>query len=306
MFRQLIVHNGQIFIRTFREGAETRNSALVHLIQQAVDSWPSGPGGKESLPTIDLVLSPGDRDLFPEDGGWGVTRHIRDERATGRWLIPDFGFIGWPEASIASFEEFLDLAAKVEKQHPWHKKAARAFWRGFVNVYAVRMDMMDRADPNGHPEREAWSDIHPTTFDTNLHGNFFPLVSLPDHCRHKYLVHVEGNSYSGRSRYLFSCHSVTIAHPLEWTQHFHPALNNVSTSPHQNYVQLPGPLFNGLEQGVKLLRLSDGTSDGQREQDLLLSSDDPEKPPVKIIERNSAKQIADNAARTLRDRKSSH
>ena len=47
------------------------------------------------------------------------------------------------------------------------------------------------------PKRESWADVHKTTFHPGDVGDFAPLVTLPDHCQHKYLVHTEGNSYSG-------------------------------------------------------------------------------------------------------------
>lgn len=68
-----------------------------------------------------------------------------------------------------------------------------------------------------------------------------------EHCQYKYLAQVEGFAYSGRlksvpchkpeslswgiapgsppiltCRYLLQCRSVTVAHPMTFTQHFHP------------------------------------------------------------------------------------
>lgn len=298
---RLIIRRGKVYIRAFKEGAETRNSALVHLIQQAVESWPDGGIAKDdTLPTLDLILSPGDRDIFPNQASWTVTKSIKDHRHTGKWLIPDFGFVGWPEAGIASFEEFLDQATEQEELYPWYRKHTRAFWRGFANVYAVRKDLIERTDIKKHPERERWADVHETTFHPDGKGEWYPLVTLPEHCQHKYLIHVEGNSYSGRSRYLLSCHSVTIAHPLEWTQHFHPALNNFTDSSNQNYVQLPGPFFEGLEEVVHELRISDGMTESEPERKM--TKDGKIIPPVKILNYNGAQKIADNALRTLRYR----
>lgn len=298
---RLIINRGKVYIRAFKEGTETRNSALVHLVQQAVESWPGGGVAKDdTLPTIDLILSPGDKDIFPNAASWTVTKSIKDHRHTGKWLIPDFGFVGWPEAGIASFEEFLDQANQQEVQYPWYRKHTRAFWRGFANVYAVRRDLIKRTEIMNHPERERWADVHETTFHPDGKGDWYPLVSLPEHCQHKYLIHVEGNSYSGRSRYLLSCHSVTITHPLEWTQHFHPALNNFTDSANQNYVQLPGPFFEGLEEVVRELRISDGMTESEPEQKI--TKDGKSVPPIKILKYNGAQKIADNALRTLRHR----
>lgn len=94
------------------------------------------------------------------------------------------------------------------------------------------------------------------------------------------------SSGRSRSKYLFSCRSVTVAHPLEWTQHFHPALNPYPESSNQNYVQLPGPGFEGIEQAALELREADS---GRWYTHTYKGRKAPEK-------------IAENAIRTLRDR----
>lgn len=99
---------------------------------------------------------------------------------------------------------------------------------------------------------------------------------------------------SRRSKYLFSCNSVTIAHKLEWTQHFHAALDSNPQSINQNFIELPGKLFENLELGVRELWKSDGI------QTPFTSSIDSSS--YKVLGKNSAKQIADSASRILRDR----
>lgn len=94
---------------------------------------------------------------------------------------------------------------------------------------------------------------------------------------------------TSRSKYLFSCRSVTIAHPLEWTQHFHPALNPIPESPNQNYVSLFGPHFAGLEEAAMEMREGDADSWFGKKQ-------------FTYTGKKKAEQVADNAIRTLRDR----
>lgn len=119
---------------------------MVELIEKAIYSWPDGyRQGLKDLPDTDLILSAGDLGIFPGEGFWGVTRRIDDPGALGQWLIvrcreiarvkfklirfhalqPDFGFIGWPEAGISSFDDFLAVSAKVEKETPWTSKPNR-------------------------------------------------------------------------------------------------------------------------------------------------------------------------------------
>lgn len=172
---------------------------------------------------------------------------------------------------------------------------------------------MQRVSPIVDPSRSEWADIRRTEFHNNNYSTgISPLVSLPDHCKHKFLVHTEGFSYSGyvyaskkivqtshdadigfplfcsRSKYIFNCHSVTVVHPLEWTQYFHPVLNGDPHSPNQNYVQLQGPDFKDLEVAAKELRKADGGYSSPKARN--------------YIGHKAPETIADNAVRTLRNR----
>lgn len=82
---------------------------------------------------------------------------------------------------------------------------------------------------------------------------------------------------------------MTIAHPLEWTQHFHPALNANNNSRNQNFVQLPGPGFEGIQEAGLELQ--------QADEELLFGLHSHA-----FLGDRSPLQIADNAVRTLRDR----
>lgn len=82
-----------------------------------------------------------------------------------------------------------------------------------------------------------------------------PFVSISDHCKHKYLLHSEGASYSGRSKFVLGCASAVITHTLEWTQHFHPAINSEPNHPNQNIIVSPGQYFENL--APLMMNLSD-------------------------------------------------
>lgn len=89
-----------MYIRSFKEGRETRNSAMVRLVATAVDSWPTSSkrvGGKvedDILPPIDIILTAGDKDTGFGEGGWAVTKPS-DGREQGTWLL--VGTISWTE-----------------------------------------------------------------------------------------------------------------------------------------------------------------------------------------------------------------
>lgn len=297
---RVLVRDGRLWIRTLFPSPDTRLAALLSQLNDAVLSSP------EPLPPLDLVISSGDKDGFPgaESGpSWVLTKLINNSQAKGNFLAPDFGFKGWPEAQAPTYPEVVALQKQVEQQYPWDRKDDRAFWRGFPNMYPIRKDLMDRTRPSSHlspTSSDAWSDVFATTFGGETGPEFRPLVKLQDHCQRKYLIHSEGNSYSGRSKYLLSCHAITIAHKMEWTQHFHPALISSPTSPSQNFIELPGPGFDGLEETVRALWASDHDpkSSAASSQGYL----DKARNKYHTVDTLPARQIADNARDSLRDR----
>lgn len=306
---RVVIKGGRLWIRSYRKGQDTRQKALLALLNNAVLSDPAFANSNgtfasvngQLLPPIDLVMSAGDKDGFPgydEGPGWVLSKRINDKRAMGNWLAPDFGFMGWPEIQAPTHAEIVDLQRKTEMEWSWERKDDRAFWRGFPNIYPVRKDLMDRTRaashlPMGH--EDAWADVFATTFGGEDGPEYRPLVALKDHCHRKYLIHSEGNSYSGRSKYLLTCHAVTIAHPLEWTQHFHPALISDVRDPRQNFVELPGPHFEGLEEVVRGLWDSDGRKRGSEGSWMKARGRG-------LLGLQSARKIADNVRDGLRDR----
>ncbi|CAO1614249.1 unnamed protein product [Jaminaea pallidilutea] len=305
--------NGKLFVRSFVKGDDTRQRAMLLLLNQALATDPSGMNltsnaVDEPMLPFDLVISTGDKDSFPsytEGPSWVLTKAIRDKASQGSWLTPDFGFMGWPEAQAPTYPEVASLQQQVEKAYPWESKDDRIFWRGFPNMYPIRRDLMDRTRAASHlanTDPDAWADVFATSFGAESGPEYRPLAKLEDHCRYRYLAHAEGNSYSGRSKYLFSCHAVTVAHRLEWTQHFHPALITDPSRKDRNFIELPGNGFEGLEEAIRGMWESDAdpkTSKGKAPSSGTWLSQATSK---KIMGALSGREIADNARDSLRDR----
>ncbi|SJX62208.1 uncharacterized protein SRS1_13055 [Sporisorium reilianum f. sp. reilianum] len=295
---RVVIRDGQLFLRQVREGGESRISALLHLLHTAVVTDPSSfaPETDDDATNtgVELVLSEADKDASPtSDAVWVLSKRASEAESKGTWLLPDFGFAGWPEAGIASFDEFLHLAQLQDHLVPWSQKADRVLWRGLANGYPPRVDLLSRTDPLKVPGADKWADVKQTSFH-DVGADFHPIIPMHEHCRHKFLVQTEGNSYSGRGKFLWSCRSVTVAHPMEWTQHFHPALNADPYSREQNMVELAGPLFDGLEQTTLQLQ---NTAHIPAAQDLALNVS-----AQGALRLNPPQRIADNAVESLRHR----
>lgn len=245
----LIVYRNALYIRKVRLGNDSRLPALLSLIHQAIVASP------EALPDAEWVVTTADKHGAPgHPGAWTLSGMVSNATKVGQWLAPDFGFAGWPETGIGSMNDYLQLADAVTHSSPWEGRDDRAFWRGYANTYPVRLDLLQRARNDSRTPHPVLNVV-----ETTFHGDkgLAKPVPIHGHCAYRFLLHAEGNSYSGRSKYLFACRSVVIAHPLNWTQHFHPALIPDESSPDRNVVVLPGPNFTGLEATLGALRNND-------------------------------------------------
>ncbi|KAK9789170.1 hypothetical protein SCARD494_09369 [Seiridium cardinale] len=187
-------------------------------------------------------------------------RRIIDTDQDRIWLIPDFNFWSAPAAGgIVEYEEARQLA----KQHDslLVNKTPRAVWRGALWTNRELRGALLNATAN-----KPWADVMEIDW-TNQEN----MIRTEDICDYMFLLHTEGQSWSGRLKYLLNCNSLVLVHDLEWRTHFYHLL--VSSGPDQNYIPLKRD-FSNLEEKVSWLL------------------DNP----------NYAQQVADNAVVTFRKR----
>lgn len=203
-------------------GIYSREVATLHALHRAILTSP------EPLPNIEFAFNSDDR--IPSFPLWGYARRKDD---TQIWLIPDFGFWSWPETKVGTMREVQLKAASTEQENDggwsWSKKVPKLLWRGATMGLELREKFLKvTAD-------QPWADVKALTWkDQDSMTN--DLKSMPEHCQYKYLAHTEGNSYSGRLKYLQSCKSVVVAHKMDWIQHHHPLMQ--SNGPEQNYIEV--------------------------------------------------------------------
>lgn len=188
--------------------------------------------------------------------------------------MPDFGFYSWPETKVGSYAEVQSKALAMEEtalnpsgqSWSWEVKNPQLLWRGATMSLPLRESFI--ALTAGKP----WADVEALDWhDENSTSTV--LKSMDEHCQYKFLAHTEGNSYSGRLKYLQNCRSVIVAHTMDWYQHFSFLMDSDPKSPTQNYVQVSRD-FSDLEDTIQALLNDDAW----------------------------AKRIADNNVKTFRER----
>lgn len=214
-------------------------------------------------------------DRIDSQATWTYARRAQD---TALWLMPDFGYWSWPETKVGSYGEVrlkAELAESPETQtlnegYPpgedwsWSRKYNKLVWRGATMGLEVREKFISAT------QGKDWADVRAVTWhnDDSMRDD---LLSMDAHCHYKYMAHTEGNSYSGRLKYLQNCRGVIVAHKMDWIQHYQPLMQ-----------------FAGAEQNSVEVRRD--FSDLESTMQMLLES--PEK----------AKQIADKSIETFRER----
>lgn len=120
---RVIVSDGRVYIRSLTHDWQSRVRAVLALLRQAVESAP--PSERAALEGTEFVFSTADKDGTREDdgAGWVLDKRVTDPPR--QYLIPDFSFAAWPEAGIASYEEFRRDAAEVNANWPWLDKKNR-------------------------------------------------------------------------------------------------------------------------------------------------------------------------------------
>lgn len=213
---------------------------MIQAIHRAVVTSP------ELLPDIEFVISADDK--LPPAPLWSFARDEPDELT---WLMPDFGFWSWPETKVGSYSEVQRKAKAMEDttENPtgrawkWGTKKDKLFWRGATMGLELREKLIDVTA--GKP----WADVESITWKDKT-----AVKSMDEHCQYKYVAHTEGNSYSGRLKYLQNCRSVIVVHKMNWMQHYTHLM--VATGSKQNYVEVERN-FSNLETTIHWLRTND-------------------------------------------------
>ncbi|KAK5201953.1 hypothetical protein LTR16_000882 [Cryomyces antarcticus] len=143
--------------------------------------------------------------------------------------MPDFNFWAWPGVGIRSFAELRD---KIEEEEvDFVDREMKLVWRGSVDVAAhdVRAALLRQS------MGKEWSDVQSLDWSNRTDVDT-KLLSMDEHCGYAFVAQTEGNTYSGRLKYLLLCSSLLLTHPLRFIEHFTHLLS--PTGPQQNHVQL--------------------------------------------------------------------
>lgn len=220
----IIILRGRIFVRHFYPGYQSRHRSTLYALYKVAQRF--GP-----LPDAQFVIEVTDGYLG-NSFDLPIFMITRPSKAQVGILYPDFTFYSWPEAvcppershGYGYLLSLYEREARKAAKHPedwWAAKEDLLFWRG-GHVHNQNRELAVKAFAD-KPAVDLQFMVWHNTSITGVNGA--PgCVGLMDHCKHRYLAFLDGNTYSSRLKYNYLCGSCVFQSQQPyvewWTQHF--------------------------------------------------------------------------------------
>ncbi|KAK8128101.1 hypothetical protein PG984_009209 [Apiospora sp. TS-2023a] len=225
---QVMIHDGEMYIIKEVAGEPDRSRGLAALgnMYRAISSMPDA---RRQIPNIEFTFDIEDVAQGGEKNAerirWTWARHKDNP---WHWAMPDFDGWSYPDDAVGSFVQFREDVAELETNYTrgWWDKPQQLAWRG---SYAQNGDL--RRALVKAAEGQSWNNVKPIDWHDRK-----DVLHMQDFCKYQFVAHTEGNSWSGRLRYLHVCDSVPVVHSLDWAAHYYPLM--VASGPKQNYVEV--------------------------------------------------------------------
>ncbi|KAK5127989.1 hypothetical protein LTR85_005106 [Meristemomyces frigidus] len=236
-----MIHNNQLYIidphGVWDHNHRPRALATLHALDRAISA------AAEPLPDIEFTFTVHDSALMGPNDNHTTFAFSRLAHQETLWLMPDFGFWGWPDVGLRSYSELQTMLDDDEDD--FLDKVPKLIWRGSLAVGSQDA----RAGLVEHSADQTWSDVQTLDWGnkTDIDDK---LLTMEDHCGYMFTAQTEGNTYSGRLKYLLNCHSILLSHELRWIEHFHHLLQ--AGGKEQNYVKVKRD-FSDLPKKMKNL-----------------------------------------------------
>lgn len=147
-----------------------------------------------------------------------VFAYTKDESANQHnvFMIPDFCFLNWKESGMTDYDECCNSLLEASRIPPEHNTL---FWIGNTKTHPTRKTLCSLSEQDSRIEAYGmdWQYKDGRAIPTKF-------ISLKDHTKYKYLIDVQGNGYSGRTKVLmFSGRPLFIA-DRKWKEYWYKDL----------------------------------------------------------------------------------
>nr|OQO23612.1 hypothetical protein B0A51_08069 [Rachicladosporium sp. CCFEE 5018] len=272
MTRAMIFDGDLYVVSTKSKGEDHRRKILATLsaMHRALAAAPD----RRSMPNVEFIYSVEDKASDVTGIGDPMWVFARRASEASLFLMPDFGYWAWDNVidgknnEIGAYEDVVEKVRDLESELDFSQKEDKLVWRGKLSFAPkLRRALLNVARAHD------WSAVKELNW--RVKRNF---LTLEDHCRFRYIAHVEGRSYSASLKYRQACRSVIIAHKLQYIQHHHYLLSSHGST--QNYVEverdfedLPAKMEHLLANPAEAERIADNSVKTFRERYLTLAAE---------------------------------
>lgn len=218
----LQVMDGKLHVvsRSTSSDYETRSRSVKTLFKYVIDTFDGKPNIEFLFHVGDLINMRRNTTHPLKCSVFGFAKNKNDvanvEYTDGVVSIPCFSFWSWNEARITRWDQKMISIKQAGSRNTFDKRTSKVFWRGantghrsvFVSLTEKHREIMD----------VAFMDWRGTGYlRLSMHKEY---RTLEEHCDYKYLLHLEGNTFSGRLKYLLLCGSPVIFVKLNGWEEF--------------------------------------------------------------------------------------
>ena len=237
-------------------GFQTRHSDVLELLRRVGEKF-------YPLPDVDFVVDTGD--------GWYDTNQLPRFMMCGHVqapqgiMVPDFTFYDYPAASCPGepdrkFTSFIrNTTERLQKlaadpNGVVNGRENKVFWRGANLTNPSRMQNLEAilATIPAEADRSTY-DLALMEWIANI-GEGKNLangcVSMNDHCTRRFLLHLRGNTYSSRLKFLLMCGSVVFMPQQEYEEWWSPAVSSKASFADEVGDDEPGRVIAHVKEDV--------------------------------------------------------
>ena len=149
--------------------------------------------------------------------------------------VPDFTFHGYSKVSgvpgsdqwATGWVHLAKVLQQAAREVPWSQRVDSLFWRGTVRGSRTRASIVPSLELRGSELPVPLDVKEVTSSRTNdsahpvRHNNY---IALPEQCRNRYLLHLDGNAYSASLKYKLACGSLVLVVRSPYEEFFYRGL----------------------------------------------------------------------------------
>ena len=165
--------------------------------------------------------------------------YAKSEDKTNVILIPDFIMDSWPACGIDDYTATVNAMVEKSNEKIVYDKL---FWIGNPTTHKSRVTLCELAQKDNRIEAIAM-DWQRNEFKVLKKQPSTTFISLPEHCRYKYLIDIQGCGYSGRTKILLFSGRPLFLVDRQWHEYFYKDIK-----PYTHYIPVKEDLSDLIEK----------------------------------------------------------